>query len=143
MNVTSELCDYCKYENVPKFINMTRNYVSDLVGNSDFRPFIATDSVAKMQVRELTIEMLLETYTKHPIMSSKLGGCLFQNNVGLENDFYDFFNSYGNELPEKWHASWLNCDAKAAKIIRKYHSRPYFLPAMMQLETENAIIVTK
>lgn len=144
VNVTADYCEYCKHKKIEKLNNIASMFVSDLVSYSDFHPFIATDSITQMKVKEMSMEELIEIYTNHPLLSSKLGNCIFQNNVEYTNEFYEFFKAFREGiLPQKWHASWVNCDAKAAKFIRRYHSRPYFLPAMMQLETENIIIACK
>lgn len=37
----------------------------------------------------------------------------------------------------------MNCETKAAKIIRKYYKRPYYLPDMAQGHSFNSIISAK
>ena len=37
----------------------------------------------------------------------------------------------------------VNCDTRAAKILRHYYTRPYFLPQMAQASSTNMLIVAK
>jgi len=144
-NFTADQCKYCEPFEVERLKYLKFDFLSKIIAENDGEPFVVSDTTKKWgDVKKLSVEEIVKIYQHHHLLSNTLGSCAFSNDVGLHDMFYDFFNAFADKkLPNEWHATWINCDPKAAKVLRAYHPRPYFLPPMMQMATENSVIVAK
>ncbi|KAG8182382.1 hypothetical protein JTE90_010745 [Oedothorax gibbosus] len=67
--------------------------------------------------------------------------CMFQTNLPLGNH-YKFFDKLLNQDLQRWYAHWENCDKSTQKLLRKFYSRPYFMPGVVQMTEANWILMS-
>jgi len=152
-NVTydAETCRYCinvvKYgHNVIDHLNNTNHedIVKHYINNQ--QPVIVTDTTKDWESKQkLNLDEIVKLYLHDPIMSQSLASCNYTSTTEYNSTYYDIFNALndGKLTDSNWHATWVNCEDKAGKILRRYYTRPYFLPSMIQCSTINKLIVMK
>jgi len=67
--------------------------------------------------------------------------CMFQSNLGVENH-HKLFKKLLNQDLKKWYAHWENCEKSTQKFIRKFYTRPYFMPSLVQMTEANWILMS-
>jgi len=82
-------------------------------------------------VRQLNLDRLFQMFAEDPILSQQ-DLCHFKSNIrqynqigGADRLFDDFLQGKRRSFV----AHWSNCQRESLKIIRKFYSKPYFLPA--------------
>ncbi|XP_054721163.1 uncharacterized protein LOC129230753 [Uloborus diversus] len=67
--------------------------------------------------------------------------CMFHTNLRVENH-NRLFRKLLNEEVQKWYAHWENCQKASQKFLRKFYTRPYFLPGIIQITESNWIFMS-
>lgn len=111
---------------------MTENHLYTAV------PVIITDVIQDwVAVKDLDfdIKFIKELYYEDPILSNT-SVCGFSGKESTLHDFLDKIDTLDN-----YQVHWGHCNLPAAKVLRKFYQRPYFLPGMVEADTKNYVAI--
>ncbi|CAL1268996.1 unnamed protein product [Larinioides sclopetarius] len=67
--------------------------------------------------------------------------CMFQSNLRL-GSHHQLFEKLMKQDLQKWYAHWENCEKSTQKLMRKFYSRPYFMPGTVQMTESNWVLMS-
>lgn len=134
-----ELCEHLEY--IDRIQNVSHSILMEDYLKRDI-PVIITDGMDHWIARDLfNMQFLNNLYATDPALVDVLP-CMFASNVRIK---------YGNprallELAARgditnWYAHWENCEKNAAKVLRQFYKRPYFIPPMVEMAEPNWIFL--
>lgn len=141
--LTEEDCNACQHlKGVKRIANASQSEIAESFLFNQI-PVIVTDAVEGWDALEkFDLNYLAELYEKNEVLADSSGGCQFQSTVLEYEDPHQLLSAYKSGELTKFQAFWENCDKDAAKVLRKYYKRPYFLPPMAEAIEGNWFIVS-
>ncbi|XP_059510986.1 uncharacterized protein LOC125464260 isoform X2 [Stegostoma tigrinum] len=105
-------------------------------------PVIITDGAEEwVAQREFTLPFLTQLYSGHPVLQSTEVCSYWDSLHSVENNPMAFFEKVRQQRLNQWAVQWKNCNKAAAKVIRAFYQRPYFLPPVVELAESNWLLM--
>lgn len=103
-------------------------------------PVIVTDAMTDWRaVKDVNfgVEYIAELYNDDPILSET--SVCSVSGLDMASTLQGFFKKM--HTLDNFQVHWGHCKLPAAKVLRQYYRRPYFLPGMVEADPKNFIIV--
>ncbi|XP_057290459.1 uncharacterized protein LOC130613150 [Hydractinia symbiolongicarpus] len=130
-------CSFCR--GITKFDRVSQLSQQDFVEKYAYsgRPVIITDATKNWTATEkFSFEFIKSVYRKDsPVLSGDSKECQFfpyQTKFATLSDVFKMPAKMKNMEGKPWYIGWSNCDPKAANVLRKHYTRPYFLSPEME-----------
>ncbi|XP_078083502.1 uncharacterized protein LOC144502942 isoform X2 [Mustelus asterias] len=105
-------------------------------------PLKITDGAEKwVAQREFTVPFLTQLYSDHPALQDTKVCSYWDSHHSLENSPGAFLEKVHRKRLVRWAIQWKNCNKTAAKVIRAFYQRPYFLPPVVELAESNWLLM--
>ncbi|GCB67215.1 hypothetical protein scyTo_0010216 [Scyliorhinus torazame] len=105
-------------------------------------PLIITDGAEEwVAQREFTVPFLTRLYSDHPALQNTKVCSYWDSHHSLENSPGAFLEEVHRQRLIQWAIQWKNCNKAAAKVIRAFYQRPYFLPPVVELAESNWLLM--
>ncbi|XP_067862035.1 uncharacterized protein [Heptranchias perlo] len=105
-------------------------------------PLIITDGTEQWVAQtEFTVPFLTQLYNGHPVLQNTVVCSYWDSLHSLENSPGAFLEKVHQQRPAQWAIQWKNCNKAAAKVIRAFYQRPYFLPPVVELAESNWLLM--
>ncbi|XP_020370161.1 uncharacterized protein LOC109914956 [Rhincodon typus] len=105
-------------------------------------PVIITDGAEEwVAQREFTLPFLTQLYSGHPVLQSTEVCSYWDSLHSVEDTPMAFFEKVRQQRLNQWAIQWKNCNKAAAKVIRAFYHRPYFLPPVVELAESNWLLM--
>ncbi|MCL4120339.1 UNVERIFIED_CONTAM: hypothetical protein GTU68_065841 [Idotea baltica] len=108
------------------------------------RPFIVEDGMKDWPVMN-TNNFWFDNITDLYLSKDQEGiePCEFGTNLRMpSNDLQNFLRTIHNPNIKHWFGHWENCDKRAAKALRPFYKRPYFIPNLVDLTDSNWVLMS-
>ncbi|CAH1800506.1 unnamed protein product [Owenia fusiformis] len=135
-----ELCEtttsLTREENISQ-VEMTENFLKRDI------PLIVTDAMSDWPAREnFSLKYLHELHKNDPKLRDA-SPCDFTTNLKIPNGNHRaFLKKAASGNINNYYAHWSNCDKQAAKVLRQFYKRPYFIPPMVEFRYSNWLFVS-
>lgn len=137
-----EDCELCEnIDRVERYTNMSHRVVAEDFLKRDI-PFIVTDGMDDWPaLRKFTIKFLDQLYSQEDILK-EVAPCMFHSNVRIRyGQAKALLHKAALGDISNWYGHWENCDKQAAKTLRQFYHRPYFMPPMVEMGESNWLFV--
>uniref|UniRef100_UPI00398F4F1B uncharacterized protein isoform X2 n=1 Tax=Pristiophorus japonicus TaxID=55135 RepID=UPI00398F4F1B len=105
-------------------------------------PLIITDGAEEwVAQREFTVPFLTQLYSSHLVLQNTVVCSYWDSHHSLENNPGAFLEKVHRQRLAQWAIQWKNCNKAAAKVIRAFYQRPYFLPPVVELAESNWLLM--
>ncbi|XP_041057820.1 uncharacterized protein LOC121285453 [Carcharodon carcharias] len=105
-------------------------------------PLIITDGAEEwVAQREFTVPFLTQLYSGHPALQNTEVCSYWDSHHSVENSPGSFLEKVHRQRLIQWAIQWKNCNKAAAKVIRSFYQRPYFLPPVVELAESNWLLM--
>ncbi|XP_071479238.1 uncharacterized protein [Diadema antillarum] len=101
-------------------------------------PVIITDATQDWKAikdQDFNFQFLKDLYLKDPILSNSSVCSFFRPESSLQS-LLENASSLGN-----FQTYWGNCKLSSAKVFRRFYTRPYFLPGMVEAGSRNYVLI--
>ncbi|CAD5120910.1 DgyrCDS9463 [Dimorphilus gyrociliatus] len=142
--LTNEDCELCEnIKLIPRLSNISSALVAENFLKQD-RPLIVTDAVDNTwpAVSLYNINFLRQIFEKEEELKSA-PPCMYASNVRMKRgNLPKLLELASNNHITNWYAHWENCDKQAAKKLRTFYQRPYFMPSMVEGGETNWLLIS-
>ncbi|XP_067910950.1 uncharacterized protein [Heterodontus francisci] len=105
-------------------------------------PLIIMDGAEEwVAQREFNVRFLTQLYSGHPVLQNTKVCSYWDSHHSLENSPGAFLEKINRKGLAQWAIQWKNCNKAAAKVIRAFYQRPYFLPPVVELAESNWLLM--
>lgn len=110
----------------------------------DDRPFVVTDAMADwavMNTDDFWFDNITELYRSSDL--TDVYPCELTTNLRIPpDDLQRFLRRIHLPAVDRWYGHWENCNKKAAKALRSFYQRPYFMPHMVDFSDTNWVLMS-
>ncbi|XP_078277592.1 uncharacterized protein LOC144605855 isoform X3 [Rhinoraja longicauda] len=85
--------------------------------------------------------LLIQLFSGHPVLQNTIVCSYWDSQDSLEKSPSVFLEKVHHHRLAHWAVQWKNCNKAAAKVIRGFYLRPYFLPAVVELAESNWLLM--
>ncbi|XP_032899278.1 uncharacterized protein LOC116987388 isoform X3 [Amblyraja radiata] len=105
-------------------------------------PLVITDGAEEwVALRDFTVPFLTRLFSGHPVLQNTIVCSYWDSQDSLEKSPSVFLEKIHHQRLAHWAVQWKNCNKAAAKVIRGFYLRPYFLPAVVELAESNWLLM--
>ncbi|XP_051888139.1 uncharacterized protein LOC127579401 isoform X1 [Pristis pectinata] len=105
-------------------------------------PLVITDGAEEwVALREFTVPFLIRLFSEHPVLQNTIVCSYWDSHDSLEKSPSAFLGKVHHQRLAQWAIQWKNCNKAAAKVIRGFYQRPYFLPPVVELAESNWLLM--
>ncbi|XP_072103813.1 uncharacterized protein [Mobula birostris] len=105
-------------------------------------PLVVTDGAEEwVAIREFTVPFLTRLFSGHPVLQNTIVCSYWDSHHSLEKSPGAFLEKVHHQRLSQWAIQWKNCNKAAAKVIRGFYQRPYFLPPVVELSESNWLLM--
>lgn len=105
-------------------------------------PLVITDGAEEwVALRDFTVPFLTRLFSGHPVLQNTIVCSYWDSQDSLEKSPSVFLEKIHHQRLAHWAVQWKNCNKVAAKVIRGFYQRPYFLPAVVELAESNWLLM--
>ncbi|XP_078277591.1 uncharacterized protein LOC144605855 isoform X2 [Rhinoraja longicauda] len=105
-------------------------------------PLVITDGAEEwVALRDFTVPFLTRLFSGHPVLQNTIVCSYWDSQDSLEKSPSVFLEKVHHHRLAHWAVQWKNCNKAAAKVIRGFYLRPYFLPAVVELAESNWLLM--
>eukprot|EP00062_Callorhinchus_milii_P024069 gi/632983585/ref/XP_007908720.1/ PREDICTED: uncharacterized protein LOC103189948 [Callorhinchus milii] len=106
------------------------------------RPLVIVDGMTGWAARsDFSVESLTQLYSEHLVLQSSTVCSYWASENSPEHSPASFLQHVHRQTLTQWTLQWKNCNKAAAKVIRTFYQRPYFLPPMVELAESNWLLM--
>ncbi|KAK3754034.1 hypothetical protein QZH41_020301, partial [Actinostola sp. cb2023] len=126
---------------VKSFTNTNHKEMSQYLFNQT--PVLIKDATENWRARkEFSIEFLAELFQQNQVLRDAQV-CQFHSTLSeYEHPEQFLADAMEGKIQGNYQTYWENCDKEAAKELRKFYRRPYFLPPMVEAAEGNWMIIS-
>ncbi|XP_069788970.1 uncharacterized protein [Narcine bancroftii] len=105
-------------------------------------PLVITDGTEEWAaLREFTVPFLTRLFNGHSMLQNTIVCSYWDSHNSLEKSPSAFLEKIHDQRLAHWAIQWKNCNKAAAKVIRGFYQRPYFLPPVVELAESNWLLM--